>query len=113
MTVYPRINLHQLYSLNIYDGLDVIFENLDMINLTDLGNIVHTCAYDYIEIIPKMLSINTVLKTIVIVGHKINDSTFIVNKKGHGDMHILDYNCPKETVITAVEYLYHIYKSNT
>ena len=113
MGVFPRINLHQLYSLNIYDGLDVIFENLDMIHLADLGKIVQTCAYDYIVVIPNVLSINTVLKTIVIVGNKVNDSTYIVNKKGSGDMHIIDYNCPKEKVITAIEYLYHIYKNNT
>ncbi len=112
MSVYPRVNLHQLYSLNIYDGLDIIFEDLNMINLADLGTIVHTRAYDSIDIIPKVLSINTVEKTIRIIGNKINESTFIVNKKGQGDIFILSYTCAKETVITAIDYLYHIYKSN-
>jgi hypothetical protein len=113
MGVFPRINLHQLYSLNIYDGLDILFENLDMINLDELEKIIHTQSYDYIEIIPNVLSINTVLKTITLVGNKVNDTLYILSKKGEGDIYKIEYNYPKEMIITAVDYLYHIYKNNT
>ncbi len=109
--VYPAIKLHKLYSLNLYEGLDIIFEDLAMINYTALEEVVKTKSLGNIQVVDKILSINTQNKTITIVGNKINDSTYIVNKQGRGDITLLIYKFPDENILTAIEYLYHMYNS--
>ena len=109
--VFPAVRLHQLYSINFYDGLDIIFEDLDIVNMDRLKEVVTTKELGYIEIVNKRLSINTNTSSITITGHKINDSTYIVKRDGTGDIFIIDYKCSNENVLTAIEYLYHMYRS--
>jgi hypothetical protein len=109
--IFPAIKLHQLYSLNLYDGLDIIFEDLSMLNSESLKEVLTTKKYSNINLVNNALSINTNKKTITIVGHKINNSTFIVNREGRGDITICNYNCSDETIISGIEYLYHMYKN--
>ena len=94
--VLPAVKLHQLYSLNFYDGLDVIFEDLEMVNMNNLAEVIKTKKYDRIEIVDKLFRINTIDRTIIIIGNKINDTTYIINKAGKGDILILSYNCEKQ-----------------
>ena len=109
--VFPAVKLHQLYSLNFYDGLDIIFEDLDIVNMDNLKEIVKTKQLGRIEIVDKSLTMNTDTKSITIIGHKINETTFIVKRDGSGDIFIMTYKCSDENVLTAVEYMYHMYKS--
>ena len=34
--VFPTVKLHHLYSLNLYEDLDIIFEDLSMINMDNI-----------------------------------------------------------------------------
>lgn len=109
---YPAIKLHQLYSLNVCEEIDVIFESLDMVNMNNLDKAIKTKDYDIINVVsPMRLSINTINKTITIVGHKINDRTYIINKNGEGDIVVIKYSCDNQNIITGIEYLYHMYKN--
>jgi hypothetical protein len=103
--VWPAIKLHQLYSLNIADGLDIILEDLDTIDFTVLKNIVSTKELGKISLGPH-LYIDTYSKSISIVGNKINNSTYIINRGG--DIIILTYNFSNQNILTMIEYLYHI-----
>jgi hypothetical protein len=109
--VYPAIKLHQLYSLNLYEGLDIIFENLDMLNITALEEIVKTKSLGSIQIVKSSLTINTITKTITVIGNKINESTYIINRQSKGDVTIMPFKCSDEVILTAIEYLYHMYKN--
>ena len=109
--VFPAVRLHQLYSLTLYDGLDIIFEDLDMINMDVLKEVVTTKILGNIHIVNKSLRINTLDNVITIIGHKINDSTYMVKRDGTGDIMLLTYKCSNTTVLTAIEYLYHMYIS--
>lgn len=108
---YPSIRLHQLYSLNICEEVDVIFEGLEMVDVNKLAETIKTKNYDKIDVVSTLFSINTIEKTMIIIGHKINDRTYIINKAGKGDIIMIKYNCEKEQVITGIEYLYHMYKN--
>jgi hypothetical protein len=105
---YPAIKLHQLYSLNVCEDVDVIFEELEMVDINNLSEVINTKKYDKIDIVPTIFSINTVEKTMTITGHKINDRTYIINKTGKGDIMFVNYNCEKETVVKGIDYLYHM-----
>jgi hypothetical protein len=109
--VFPAVKLHQLYSLNFYDGLDIIFEDLDMINMDRLKEVAMTKQLGYIQIVNRSLTINTDAKFMTITGHKINNSTYIVKRDGSGDVFILTYNCPDSNILSGLEYLYHMYQS--
>ncbi len=109
--VFPAVKLHQLYSLNLYDGLDVILEDLSMLDIEALEGVMKTKQVGNINIVDRILSINTTTKTIQIVGNKINESTYIINRQGRGDIILLAYKCSDETILTAIEYMYHMYKT--
>jgi hypothetical protein len=109
--VFPAVKLHQLYSVNFYDELDIIFEDLDMVNMDRLKDIVRTKKLGHIQIVDRSLTINTNTNSMTITGHKINDSTFIVKRDGTGDIFILTYKCPESNILTGLEYLYHMYNS--
>ena len=107
----PKIKFLQFYAMSFDEHLTLAFESLDLISLEALGQIVHTKSYDHIELIPKLVYINTIDNTIIIVGSQINDSTYIIQKNGGGEQHYFSYDCSKESIITAIDYLYHMYKS--
>jgi hypothetical protein len=69
--VFPAVKLHQLYSLNLYDELDIIFEDLEMINMDRLKEVAKTKQLGYIQIVDTSLTINTHTKSMTIVGNKI------------------------------------------
>lgn len=106
---FPGVKLHQFYSLNLYDGLDIIFEDLTMLEYDVLKNI--TKELRDIHLIPNILSINTDDKYITIIGHNINSSTYMVNCEGKGDIFTLQYQCSNEDILTGIEYLHQIYKN--
>lgn len=109
--VFPAIKLHQLYSVNLYDGLDIIFENLDMLNINVLQEVLKTKTLGIVQVVENTFTINTTTKTITVVGNKLNDSTYIINKLAKGDITIMPYKCSDEVIFTALEYLYHMYKN--
>ena len=109
--VYPAIKLNQLYSLNLYDGLNIIFEDLAMLDIEVLEEVVKTKELGNIKIISNCLIINTAEKTMTIVGHKLNMSTYIIGNNKMGDIHIMKYKCSDKDILTAMEYLYHMYKN--
>ena len=110
--VFPAVKLHQLYSLNLYDGMDIIFENLEMVNINNLEEVIKTENYDIIKVVNRIFTINTRDRTITISGHKINNKTYIINMAGKGDLMLLHYSCKNEDIITGIKYLYYMYKSH-
>ncbi len=109
--VFPAIKLNQLYSLNLYDGLNIIFEDLSMLDMKALEEVVTTNTLCNIHIVKNCLIINTVEKTMTIVGHKLNMSTYIIGNNKLGDIFIMKYKCSEKDILTAMEYLYHMYKN--
>lgn len=109
--VWPAIRLHQFYSINFYDGLDIIFEDLSMINLDAIKEIVTEKLSGNITIVDRALKINTEDKSMLIVGHKINKTTYMVKKDTSGDLLWQKYKCSDEDIITAIEYLYDMCKT--
>ena len=109
--VFPAVKLHQLYSLNFYDGMDIIFENLEMVNINNLEEVIKTDNYDIIKVVNRIFTINTSNKSVTIYGHKINSKTYIINVAGKGDLMLLHYSCKNEDIITGIKYLYYMYKS--
>jgi len=62
--VFPAVHLHHFHSLNLYDGLDIIFEDL---NILDFEVLKRRTIADNIDLVPNILRINTVEKSIFIV----------------------------------------------
>lgn len=104
--MYPAVNLNQLYSLQLYDGLEIIFEDLKMLDYEELKE-----TNKQIIIIVPTVVINMNKKLITITGHKINDSTYMVNRDGRGDIITFVYQCSNEDILTGIGYLYQIYKN--
>lgn len=109
--VYPAIKLNQLYSLNLHDGLNIIFEDLAILDMKSLEEVVQTKRLGNIQIVNSCLSINTVERSITIVGHKLNMGTYIIGNNKLGDIFIMKYKCSDKDILTAIEYLYHMYKN--
>ena len=59
---YPGVNLHRLYSLNLYEDLDIVFEDLRMLDYSVLQKIRtnRLSITGDIHLIPNILKINTV-----------------------------------------------------
>ena len=104
--VFPRVNLHHINSLNLYDGLDIIVD----LKLLDPEKEKEIKQSDVVCIIPSCFTINMNEKHILIKGYKLSDSTFLVNN--NGDIKNLKYTCSNEVIKMGVEYLYQI-KKNT
>lgn len=103
--VFPAVNLHTFHSLNLYDGLDIIFD----ITLLDVDTLKWTQDFCVIIIIPNMFTINA--SCISIKGYKLSDSTFMVNS--NGDVITIPYSCSTNTIKTGIEYLQQMYKNMT
>ena len=109
--VYPRIHCQQFYSFSPDEHLTIMFEDLDMISLEHLATIVRTKSYANFTLIPELLTFDTINKTINLRGNRINNTTYIVQRNGGGDLFTISYTCSNEDIITGIEYLYHMYKS--
>lgn len=105
---FPAVRLHQLYSINFYDGLDIIFENLSMIDMVALETAIKSSNFDRVIIVPHILSIDTKNKSIIVHGNRVNSKTYIINKSGIGDIYMISYNCSNNCVHTGLEFLYHM-----
>lgn len=111
--LYPAIQLHQLYSINLSDDIHIILEDLHMVNHNELKNIIQSKQFELISVVKDSLYINTATQTISIVGYKINSSTYLLTKEGTGTTIHLPYTCTKETIQLAVECLYHLHQNWT
>ncbi len=108
---FPAVKLHEFYSINFYDGLDIIIEDFKMIDVAAITTALKEKKYDEIVIVPGALTINTKTNTISLLGHDINDRTYIVNKNHSGHLAIINYNCPIQQIVTGLEYVYHMYNN--
>jgi hypothetical protein len=104
--VFPRVNLHTINSLNLYDGLEIIVD----LKLLDPEKENEIKQSNIVCMIPDCFTINMNEKRILIQGYKLNDSTFLVNNNGGGIIN-LRYTCSNEVVKMGVEYLYQIRKN--
>jgi hypothetical protein len=104
--VFPNVKLHHLYSLNLYEELDIIFEDLNMINMPNLKEALKKSGI--IHVVDKQLTIDTVNCVITLNGYKINKNTYIINKDGSGDVMFIKYKCSNCDILTGIEYLYHM-----
>ena len=82
-----------------------------MVNMDRLKEVATTKQLGYIQIVDRSLTVNTDANSMTIVGHKINETTFIVKRDGTGDIFIMTYKCSNSNILTGIEYLYHMYKS--
>ena len=71
--MYPAINLHHLYSLHLYDELDIIFEDMNMLDNKVLNKVAETKELGDIHLVPEILNINTIEKFVSIVGYTIQN----------------------------------------
>lgn len=99
--VLPSVTLYELYSLQLYETLNIVFD----LTVLDIEQINETI----IDMIPTIFSINTIEKKITIKGYPLNDSTFIVNS--YGNTIYIPYTCSNEDIITGIQYVYQIYKN--
>ena len=83
--------------------IEILFEDLSMLNSNVLTN------KQIIQIVPNILIINMVDKCITIVGHKINNSKYMVNREGRGDTFRLSYKHSDEYILNAIQKLYKAY----
>lgn len=102
--VFPAVNLHTFHSLNLYDGLDIIFD-LKLLDYDTLQK-KDVCV---IHLIPDIFTIHTNEKLITIKGYILNDSTFMVNN--NGDIINIPYSCSNDTIKTGIEYVYQMFKN--
>ena len=103
--VFPRVNLHTINSLNLYDGLDIIVD----LKLLDPEKENEIKQQDVVCMIQNCFTINMVEKRIIIKGYKLSDSSFLINN--NGGIKNLRYTCSNEVIKTGVEYLYQIRKN--
>jgi len=106
--VFPAIRLHQLYSLNLNDGLEIIFEDLSMIDMNALKSAIDNKMFDKLELVPRTLSFNMSDKTLTVFGHRIRKGKYMVNMERNGDIHMITYDVSNENIIRGLEYLYHM-----
>jgi hypothetical protein len=109
--LFPAIKQNKLYSVQFSKDLDIMFEDFNAIDIANLGETIKTANYENIVIIPNVLSINTKNNTITIIGHRINNSTWLVTKAGKGKIYINNYSCSNDTIIEGIKYIYHILNS--
>jgi hypothetical protein len=106
--IFPAVRLHHLYSLHLYDGLDIIFEDLSMIDINVLETTIKERNVNRIEIVPHTLSIDIKEKAIIIHGNRVNSKTYMINKDRIGDIYMISYDCSNSCIYTGLEYLYHM-----
>lgn len=108
--VNPAVKMHQLYSVQFYDGLDILFEDLDVINYEVLHKFVlaNNPPGDKIYV-TKWMYIDTSSKIINIQGCKLNESKYLINREGHGMNTTISYTCSDQDIRTGLYYLYHMY----
>jgi len=105
---FPAIRLHQLYSIDFYEQIRILFENLKMVNATALEKIIKEKPNN-IVVVPNLFQIDLMHNVIILVGHKINDTTYMINHAGGGDTIRISYTCSNETIWKGIEYLYHMH----
>lgn len=105
---FPAVRLHHLYSINFYDGLDIMFENLSMIDMVALEAAIKSRNFEKVDIVPNTVSIDTKEKSIIVHGNRVNSKTYMVNKSRLGDIYMISYSCSNSCIRTGLEYLYHI-----
>lgn len=86
--------------------IEILFEDLSMLDSKVLKEVN---KLDIIQIVPNILIINTIEKSITIVGHKINNSKYMVNRDGRGDTFRLSYKHSDEYILNAIQQLYKAY----
>ncbi len=109
--VWPSFRIHKYYSLNLYDGLDIIFEDLSMLDVDSLERAVRTHDLSHVSVVKDLFTINTVDKTLTITGYQLNDSTYVVPKQRRGDLMFIGHDSNKADILTGIEYVYHMYKN--
>jgi hypothetical protein len=107
--VTPAVKLHMYYSLNLDENLDVIFEDIEMLDLEALTNIVKTKNVDFVSVIKKRFTINLQNNQITINGYRINNTTFFIPKAPIDEISFLTYDIKEKNILTGIEYLYNIY----
>ena len=109
--VHPSIKIHQLYSVNFCADIDIIFEDLNLIDISSIKKNITNGSFNLINIIPNRFFVNTDSQLISLVGYKINEKTYFVSRDGNGSKYDLTYNCSNKDIITCVNYLYHMYNN--
>jgi hypothetical protein len=106
----PGVHLHQLYSVHLSDEIEVLFSNLQMVDKDALGEFLKTNKKS-VSIVPGKLSVNLVHKQITISGFALNEKRFMVCENPGSTSYILTYKTENKNVLTAIEYLYHMYNN--
>jgi hypothetical protein len=105
----PAVKLNMFYSLTLDERLDVIFEDIEMIDLAALQITVKTKNIDFVSVIKNRFNLDTKKKLITVNGYRINDTTFFIPKAPCEEISFLNYDMNETKIITGIEYLYHMY----
>ena len=112
---FPAVKLHHLYSLDFYQNMRILFEDLKIIDIISLENVIKEKTSGTSTPIGVTVSDNFIIdlnnKMIIIKGYKINDTTYMINRKGNGDTMLLRYTCSDKIIWQGIEYLYHMYQN--
>jgi hypothetical protein len=113
MSGFPAIKLNQLYSIQFYEALNIIFETLDMVDMDSLETAIKERP-STIVIVPYQFQIDLSLQQLVLCGHKLNETTYMcTNASGekYTNMLFIPYTCSNNVIWQGIEYLYHLIKS--
>jgi len=110
MAGFPAVKLNQLYSIQFYESLNIIFENINMIDMNLLEDAI-TNKTDTIILIPYQAQIDTMSQQIIFSGHKLNDTTYFMTQSNKANSIFIPYECSNSVIWQGIEYLYHLIKS--
>lgn len=109
--VCPAVKLHELYSIQFFKGLDILFEDLNIVNCNELKKIINTPILPTKCTVNEWFSIDTNTKTIHLQAYMLNATTYFVTREGRGTRIEIPYTCPDKDIRTGLEYLYHMYNN--
>ena len=110
--MFPAIQLHRFYSIGFSKDTCILFEDLSLIAVQSLQNVLASKQLGVIEVVPDLFYINTSTKTISIVAHALNDSTYFITKQSTGSNIHLPCPYSNEYIRTTLECLVHIYENH-
>lgn len=105
--VLPAFRLHQMYSVAFSKEIEIIFTDLDAINMNELKEFLDSKQIGRVNIVPHALSLNSTDRSIAIVGHKIRKNTWIIGEDRLGELTIIKYDLSDEQIRIALGYVYN------
>lgn len=111
MSIYPAVQLQQYYSFCLADNIHILFEDFSLVDGDSLYKAIQTKKYENVCVVKDKMYINTVNDMISVVGTIISDGTYMISQGPYGKTQHIQYTCPTQTIVEAIQLLYHMYSS--